>query len=207
MHESRAFVLKHSVLMATPFVPEIRVYSAANIRMIWFEVARLLDDDDAPMPFWSVPWAGGQGLARYLLDHRSLIAGKHVLDFACGGGIVALAAAMAGARVTAVDIDPLAVTATALAAEAAGLEIEVTDRDVVGDMLEGIDVVLAGDIWYEPKPAARFRTWFEHLRIDVLTAEAGRGYAPKGKELARYEVPTPFDVETVTSRSVRILQT
>lgn len=210
--EQRAFVLEQTRLAAVPLVTELRVCTAARgVNQVWFETARWLDDDDAAVPFWCVPWAGGQALARYLLDHPEVVRGKRVLDFACGGGVVGVAAARAGGRVTAVDVDPLACVATAIAAEANGVEIEVTARDVVGDgdVVREIDVVVAGDVWYERAPSARFRRWFARLAergIAVLTSDAGRGYAPRqAEEIARYDVPTPFDLEAAPERMTRVL--
>jgi predicted nicotinamide N-methyase len=207
--DRRAFVLEHTRLEGVPLVPELRVCTARGVNRVWFETARWLDDDDASVPFWCVPWAGGQALARYILDHPEAVRGARVLDFACGGGVVAVAAARAGARVSAVDIDPFARVATTLAAEANEVVIDVKISDVVGDGLADVDVVLAGDVWYERAPAARFRRWFDRLvrsGITVLTSDAGRGYAPRNaRELSRYDVPTPFDLEAAASRTTRVL--
>jgi predicted nicotinamide N-methyase len=203
-------VLEHARLAQVPLVPELRVCTAAGgVNRVWFETARWLDDDDAAVPFWCVPWAGGQALARYLLDHPDTVRGKRVLDFACGGGVIAVAAARAGARVTAVDIDPLACTATTIAAEANGVVLDVATTDLVGDPLRDVDVVLAGDVWYERAPSLRFRRWFDRLARrghTVLTSDAGRGYAPRhAQELVRYDVPTPFDLEAAPVRTTRVL--
>jgi predicted nicotinamide N-methyase len=209
LEDQRAFVLEQTRLTPVPLVPELSVYTAQTVNLVWFETARWLDDDDADVPFWCVPWAGGQALARYLLDHSNMVRGAKVLDFACGGGVVALAAARSGARVSAVDIDPLACMATKLAAEANGLVIDVRTSDVVGDPLCGVDIVLAGDVWYEPAPSVRFRRWFDRLArrgVMVLTTDSGRGYAPRRvRELARHDVPTPFDLEAVSMRPTRVL--
>ena len=204
-----AFVREHTRLAAVPLVPELVVHRAESVTPVWFELARALDDDDADVPFWCVPWAGGQALARYLLDHPETVRGARVLDFACGGGIVAMAAMRAGAHVRAVDIDPFARVTAQLNAEANGIALDVTTEDVVGDVLADVDVVLAGDVWYEPAPSARFRRWFRRLavRIPVLTADSGRPYAPRRvRELARYEVPTPFELEARTVRTARVLE-
>lgn len=207
--ERRAFVLEHTRLVEVPLVPELRLYCAASVTPVWFEIARWLEDDDADVPFWCVPWAGGQALARWVLDHPEVVRGARVLDFACGSGLVGLAAALAGAHVRAVDVDPLARVATDMNARENGLSVEVATTDLVGDALEDVDVVLAGDVWYEPGPSARFRRWFRKLASSnktVLTADSGRPYAPKRtRELARYEVPTPFDLEAMTVRTARIL--
>jgi predicted nicotinamide N-methyase len=196
-------------LAPVPLVPELALFRAEAVHQIWFETARFLDDDDADVPFWCVPWAGGQALARYVLDHPELVRGKRVLDFACGGGVVAIAAAKAGAQVRAVDIDPFARVMTELNREANDVAFDIEIADVVGRALADIDVVLAGDVWYEPKPSARFRRWFCSLATRgtaVLTADSGRPYAPKHlAELARYEVPTPFELEARASRITRLL--
>lgn len=191
-----------------PLVPELSCHRASAVHRIWFETARFLDDDDADVPFWSVPWAGGQALARFVLDRPELVRDRRVLDFACGGGVVAIAAARAGARVLAVDIDPFARTMTELNRAANDVSFDVRIADVVGQRVD-VDVVLAGDVWYEPKPSARFRRWFQALAargITVLTADSGRPYAPKrAAELERYEVPTPFELEARASRVARVL--
>lgn len=209
--DRRAFVLEHTRLEPVPLVPELRIRRAEAVTPVWFEVARWLDDDQADVPFWCVPWAGGQALARYVLDHPETVRGKRVLDFACGGGLVAIAAVKAGAQVRACDIDPVAPVATRLNAEANGLSadsIDVTTADLVGSSLTDVDVLLAGDVWYEPAPSARFRRWFRSLapRVVVITADSGRPYAPRRvRELARYEVPTPFELEARSVRTARVL--
>ena len=204
--ERRAFVLAHTRLRPVPLVPEVQIYRADAVSLVWFETARWLDDDDAAVPFWCVPWAGGQALARYILDHPEVVRGKRVLDFACGCGLVAIAAARAGAKVRAVDIDPVARVATELNRAENGVDVELVTTDLVGDPLLDVDVVLAGDVWYEPGPSARFRRWFRKLAIPVLTADSGRPYAPRRvRELARYEVPTPFELEARSTRTARVL--
>lgn len=189
-----------------PLVPELSVYRADAVSRVWFETARFLDDDDVDAPFWCVPWAGGQALARYVLDHPEVVRDKRVLDFACGGGVVACAAAKAGAIVRAVDVDPFAREMAELNREANAVAFEVEIVDVVGRRLPDVDVVLAGDVWYEPAPSARFRRWLRSLDAIVLTADSGRPHAPKRvRELARYEVPTPFELEARASRTARVL--
>lgn len=207
--ERRAFVVEHTRLVPVPLVPELVVHCASAVTPVWFELARALDDDDVDPPFWCVPWAGGQALARYVLDAPETVRGKRVLDFACGGSIVALAALRAGAHVRAVDIDPFARVTTKLNAAANGLVLEAETVDLVGDALADVDVVLVGDVWYEPGPSARFRRWFRRLarRMEVLTGDSGRPYAPrKALELARYEVPTPFELEARAVRTARVLR-
>jgi predicted nicotinamide N-methyase len=208
--ERAAFVREQTVLAAVPLVPEIRIFTASAVTPLWFETARWLDDHDSDVPFWCVPWAGGQALARYILDHPECVQHARVLDFGSGSGLVAIAAARAGAaHVRAVDIDPIAAVAATLNAEANDVAIEISVVDLVGQSLADVDVVLAGDIWYEPAPSGRFRKWLRNLAkngVSVLTADPGRLHVPRRvRELARYEVPTPFELESVDSRTTRVL--
>lgn len=204
--ERRAFVLEHTTRRPVPLVPAIETYRADDVSRVWFETARWLDDDDVGVPFWCVPWAGGQALARYVLDNPEIVRGKRVLDFACGCGIVGIAAARAGGIVRAVDIDPLARVATELNRGINGVDVEVLTSDLVGDPLPDIEVVLAGDIWYERGDSAKFRRWFRKLRATVITADAGRHHVPRNvRELACYEVPTPFELEARVTRTARVL--
>lgn len=208
--ERAAFVREQTALTAVPLVPELRIFTASAVTPLWFETARWLDDHDSDVPFWSVPWAGGQALSRYILDHPECVQHARVLDFGSGSGLVAIAAARAGAaHVRAVDIDPIAAVAARLNAEANDVAIEVVLADLVGQSLPDVDVVLAGDIWYEPEPSARFRKWLRTLAKNgarVLTADPGRMHVPRrARELARYEVPTPFELESVEKRTARVL--
>jgi predicted nicotinamide N-methyase len=208
--EYAAFVREETVLTAVPLVPEIRIFTASAVTPMWFATARWLDDNDSDVPFWCVPWAGGQAMARYVLDHPECVQYARVLDFGSGSGLVAIAAARAGAaHVRAVDIDPIATVAARMNAEANGVAIEITNDDWVGRDLDDVDVVLSGDIWYEPAPSALFRRWFRRLAANgmrVLTADPGRLHAPRrARELARYEVPTPFELESVDVRTTRVL--
>ncbi len=206
-----AFVREQTALAPVPLVPELQMYTATAVTPLWFATAQWLDDHQTDVPFWSVPWAGGQALARYVLDHPETVRGKRVLDFACGGGVVGMAAAKAGAaHVRSVDIDPLASVATRLNAEVNHLDVEIHVADLVGDPLAGVDVLLAGDVWYEREPSARFRVWFRVLAktgVRVLTGDPGRMHVPRrARELARYQVPTPFELESVTERTARVLE-
>ena len=214
--ERVAFVREQTALTTVPLVPELSVYTATAVTPLWFATSQWLDDHQADVPFWSVPWAGGQALARYLLDHPQGVAGKRVLDFACGSGLVGLAALRAGAvSVRAVDIDPLAAVATrlnALACDAlaGGGSLEIVTDDLVGRALEDVDVLVAGDVWYESAASTRFRRWFRALAasgVRVLTGDPGRPYVPRrARELARYQVPTPFALESVGERTARVLE-
>lgn len=202
----RAFVLAHTALSPVPLVPELSLYTATAITPLWHATETWLEQQDVAIPFWSVPWAGGQALARYVLDHPELVRGRRVLDFACGGGIVAIAAARAGAAsVVAVDIDPVALAATALNAEANRVSTETRCEDIVDRDPAAFDIILTGDIFYERAAAARFTRWLSSLAIPVLAADPARQHVPDAPELARYEVPTSLELESVTSRTTRIL--
>ncbi len=212
--ERATFVREQTTLAAVPLAPELSVYTATAVTPLWFATSQWLEDHQTEVPFWSVPWAGGQALARYLLDHPEAVAGQRVLDFACGSGLVGIAALRAGAlRVRAADVDPLAATATRLNAEANGVSLaalEIVTADLVGSALDDVDVLLAGDVWYEREASARFRDWFRAQAaagIRVLTGDPGRLHVPRrARELARYQVPTPFELESVGERTARVLQ-
>jgi predicted nicotinamide N-methyase len=206
-----AFVRAHTTLDHAPSVPEVALHLATEVTPLWYATERWLEERGVPPPFWAFAWAGGQGLARFVLDRPEVVRGRRVLDFACGGGISAIAAALAGAaRVRAVDIDPLAVAACRRNAAANGVELEVTGEDLVGRPVEGVDVLLAGDIWYERPAALRFEAWLRDVAasgVRVISGDPGRAYVPEGvAELAAIEVPTSIDLEGRTSREVRVLE-
>ncbi|MBX3466459.1 MAG: methyltransferase [Planctomycetes bacterium] len=185
---------------APPLVPELRVRLAADVIEAW-EAAERLAGRRLPPPYWAVAWPGSQALARHLLDHRHLVAGRRVLDFASGCGLAAIAAAVAGAaRVLASDLDPLAAAAQRLNAAACGVEVDPTTDDLVGRPLEDVDLVLAGDVCYERGPSARIAAWLRDLAArgaTVLLADPGRTFAPTDdlEALATYVVPTSRALE------------
>jgi predicted nicotinamide N-methyase len=212
LHAPGAFVRSHTTLVRPPLVPEIALHLAEQVIALWettaSDAARVRDT--AP-PFWAFAWAGGQALARYVLDAPEIVRGKRVLDFAAGSGIVGIAAALAGAReVEAVDVDPLAACACRLNARANRVVLAARAVDLVGERLDGVDVVLAGDVWYEEAPARRFAAWFRTLArggTRVLSGDPGRAYVPAdARALATFEVPTPLDLEGRTSRVSRVLE-
>jgi predicted nicotinamide N-methyase len=189
-----AFVQAHTRLTAVPFVPEISLHLADEPFGIWEQAERELGRAGQP-PFWAFAWAGGQALARYLLDHVGLVRGRNVLDVASGSGLVAIAAARAGARpVAATELDSLAAAAIGLNARANGAAVAVTLADVLGGDGEDADVVLAGDVWYEKSMAARFLEFLNRASArgrDVLVGDPGRAYLPRAylEPVARYDVP------------------
>ena len=154
----------------------------------------------------------GQGLARFILDHPNIVIGRCVLDFGSGSGVVAIAAKKAGARrVIACDIDPFARTAIALNAELNPVDIEVPVADVMKDFPTGVDLVTAGDVFYERAPALMFMTWFREIRrdnIEIYVGDPGRHYVPKDEleEVASYTVPTSRELEDLDSRTTTIFR-
>lgn len=209
--ERRAFIVEHTVLEPAPFVPEVRLRVGGLAMPLW-EAAALADERlPVPPPYWAWPWAGGQALARYVLDHPGEMRGRRVADIGAGGGIVAIAAALAGATVVdAIDIEPYAIEACRLNAAANGVTLRLHETDPV-DSDDGWDVVLVGDLWYEAEVATRIEPWLRDLAARgalVLTGDLGRAYLPADgvEELARYTVPTLADLEDVTAKEARVLR-
>lgn len=168
--------------MTPPHVPEIRLHLASEAHDLWLKTEDELQEIGLPPPFWAFAWAGGQGLARYILDHPEVVAGKHVVDFASGSGLVAIAAAKVGAlSVLAVDIDPWAKAAIALNAAENHVEIGFCGENIIGTEIDA-DVILAGDVFYDRAFAQALIPWFERLTtrgVMVLVGDPGRAYLPK----------------------------
>ena len=160
-----AFIRANTRLLATPYAPEIVLHVADEVTPLWVRTEEELGAMGLPPPFWAFAWAGGQALARYLLDHPAEVAGRTVLDFASGSGLVAIAAAKAGAaRVLAADIDAFAIAAIGLNAAANGVAIETIGDDVLGRHDIEVETVLAGDIFYDRGIAGRCLAWLESWR-------------------------------------------
>ncbi|MGD9915670.1 MAG: methyltransferase [Rhizobiaceae bacterium] len=196
----RTFILDNTALLPPPHVPEIRLHLADEAHALWQKTEDELAEIGLPPPFWAFAWAGGQGLARYVLDNPDCVRGKTVLDFAAGSGLVGIAAAKAGAaRVLAADIDAFCVPAIALNAAANGVALDATVEDLVGTDGDW-DVLLAGDIFYQKDIVDRLMPWFASLRARgcaILVGDPGRAYLPKQRmeALATYEVPVTRDLE------------
>jgi predicted nicotinamide N-methyase len=197
---AETFIRANTALMSPPHVPEIRLHLADEAHDLWQKTEEELAEIGLPPPFWAFAWAGGQGLARYVLDNPETVRGKHVLDFASGSGLVGIAAAKAGAsRITASDIDPFCETAIRLNAAANDATLDFIGEDCVGTD-RGWDVILAGDVFYEKPFADRLIPWFEALRnrgAQILIGDPGRSYLPKQgiSALATYEVPVTRALE------------
>jgi predicted nicotinamide N-methyase len=196
----RAFVLANTRLIAPPLTPEIRLRLADEAVPIWEKTEEELGAMGLPPPFWAFAWAGGQALARYVLDHAELVKGKRVLDFASGSGLVAIAAAKAGgAEVTASDIDVFAIAA--IEANAAENDVSVRRRleNLIGAN-DGWEVVLAGDIAYEKDFAGATMNWLASLArggAAVLVGDPRRSYLPLDRLdcVIEYSVPVTRELE------------
>lgn len=195
-----AFVRANTRLLPVPHAPELSLHVADEATALWEKTEEELGRLGLPPPFWAFAWAGGQALARFVLDRPETVAGRRVLDFAAGSGLVAIAAAKAGAaRVEAADIDPFARAAMPLNAAVNGVTILPRGEDLIGTD-EGWDVVLAGDICYERDLAERVIAWLERLAergATVLIGDPGRAYLPKDRltEVATYQVPVTRALE------------
>ncbi len=192
------FVRTSTALMSPPLVPEIRLHLAGEVVPLWRKTEVELEREGVPPPYWAFAWAGGLALARYILD-RPMRLGS-VLDFGSGSGLVAIAAAKAGAsKVLAADIDRFAAAAIALNAEANGVEVEITTDDLIGRD-GGWDTILVGDMCYERPLAERLVAWLEvraRAGAAIYLGDPGRSYFPQSgiEKLATYSVPTSRELE------------
>lgn len=195
------FIRENTELLPSPLVPEIRLHVASDAMPLWEMTEEELEKAGLPPPFWAFAWAGGQALARYILDHPGTVRGKTVLDFGAGSGLDGIAAAMAGAAsVLSADIDSFSVEAIRLNSEANDCSLLVTIEDLVGEPNRGWDIVLVGDMCYEQPLAGRIERWLRGFAIEgvmVLIGDPGRTYLPKsGMELlATYNVETTRALE------------
>lgn len=202
MHADRAaFIRANTRLQPVPHAPEIRLHLAHEAVPLWQKTEEDLGAVGLPPPFWAFAWAGGQALARHLLDHPGAVRGKRVLDVASGSGLVAVAAAKAGAAaVEANDVDAFACQAIALNAAANVVAVTVRPGDMAGGPDEGWDVVLAGDVSYERDMAARITDWLQALArrgAAVLIGDPGRTYLARDRleRVATHAVPVTRELE------------
>lgn len=195
-----AFILANTAILQPPHVPEISLHLAAEAHDLWLKTEDELHEIGLPPPFWAFAWAGGQGLARFILDHPEHVAGRSVLDFATGSGLVAIAAMQAGARkVQASDIDPFCAAAVRLNAGLNEVAVMTVTENLIGTV-GAWDVVLAGDVFYDCALADRAMPWFAALAAQgtcILVGDPGRAYLPKTglERLATYQVPVTRALE------------
>ncbi len=198
----RDFIVANTRLQRPAHLPEIQLHLADEITPIWKLTEEALEEIGLPPPFWAFAWAGGQALARYVLDQPEILTAKRVLDFASGSGMVGVAAMLAGAKsVICADIDAYSEAAVYLNAKANGVACEFVGEDLLeGPAPEGVDVILAGDICYEKPLAERVLAWLSAARAAgmlVLIGDPGRSYFPRSglTKLAEYQVPTTRELE------------
>jgi predicted nicotinamide N-methyase len=198
-----SFVLSHTRLTSLAFLPELRLYLADDVIPIWERSER----EDPP--FWAFAWAGGQALARFLLDHPGLVRGRRVLDLASGSGLVAIAAARcAASSVLANDIDEYPMAAIELNAQANGVRVDTRQGDLLDTTPSGFDVVLAGDVFYSREMTRRILSFLDRTTAElVLVGDPARAYTPASgfERVAEYDVPVNFDVESVAVKHTAIL--
>jgi len=205
-----AFVRQHTTVRAASAVPEIVLHQADDAIGLWERTELAAGGAQLPPPFWAFAWAGGQAVARYLLDHPDVVRGRRVLDLAAGGGVTAIAAALAGASaVTATEIDPAAVEALALNAALNHVTVDAVCRDVLDEPVPDVDVVTAGDVFYNRDMAARVLAFVQRAAatgVAVLVGDPGRAYVPRADlvELARYDIPVTLDLESAEIKATRV---
>ena len=181
-----------------PLVPEVKLYLAHEAIPIWQKTEEELGQLGLPPPFWAFAWAGGQALARHILDHPEIVRGKAVLDLATGSGLVGIAAMKAGAAsVLAADIDAFAEAATAINAATNQVDITFTTADLLTSAPPNLDVILVGDLFYEKSLAARCMDFLSQSSAQILIGDPGRSYLPQDKleQVASYSVPVSRDLE------------
>jgi len=195
------FILANTRPLAPPLVPEVTLRLAEESLPIWQKTEEELGEMNVPPPYWAFAWAGGQALARYLIDNPALVRGRSVLDLGSGSGLTAIAAAMAGARdVLAADIDAFSLAAVAINAEANGVAVATTRENLLAAVPACHDVVLVGDLFYERELAGRVLTYVEaaaRQRALVLIGDPQRSYFPRGRFAlaAEYQVPVTRELE------------
>ncbi|HJU32813.1 MAG TPA: 50S ribosomal protein L11 methyltransferase [Hyphomicrobiaceae bacterium] len=195
------FIRANTRLLAVPLVPEIRLHLAEESLPIWQKSEEELGAMNVPPPYWAFAWAGGQALARYLLDNPGIVAGRSILDLGSGSGLAGIAAAKAGAsRVVAADIDVFALEAIGLNASANAVSLEIRGEDMLDGVPAPFDVVLVSDLFYERALAARVLAFSDAAMAQgarVLAGDPRRSYFPAGRfrAEAEYSVPVTRELE------------
>ncbi|MBB5744872.1 class I SAM-dependent methyltransferase [Brevundimonas variabilis] len=201
LHDPAAFILANTRLQTVPHAPEISLWLADEITPIWKMTEEELGALGLPPPFWAFAWAGGQAIARWLLDNPEEVRGRTVLDFATGSGLVGIAALKAGAAsVTGCDIDPFCAAAVAVNARANGVTMGFTGENLLDSPPPAVDLICAGDVCYEKPMTERVLDWLASARAQgtrVLLGDPGRTYLPKSglTFLAEYRVQTTRELE------------
>lgn len=206
------FIQANTKLLAVPLVGEIRLHLAEESMPIWQKTEEELGRMNVPPPYWAFAWAGGQALARYLLDNPGLVEGRSVLDVGAGSGLTAIAAMKAGAlKVLAADIDPYAAAAVVLNAQANNVRVGTATADLLDAPAEAFDLILVGDLFYERELADRVLAFATEARDGgavVLAGDPRRSYFPRDKflQLAEYSVPVTRDLEDMEIKHTAVWQ-
>jgi predicted nicotinamide N-methyase len=211
MIDRSGFILANTRLLAPPLVPEIRLHLAEESLPIWRKTEEELGEMGLPPPYWAFAWAGGQALARYILDHGDRIQDSTVIDVGAGSGLSAIAAAKVGAsRVEASDIDAIAVAAIGLNATANGVIVAATSDDWLRAPPPA-DVVLVGDLFYERPLAERVMAFVQAAAARgslVLVGDPRRNYFPTEAftAVAQFEVPVTRELEDAEIKRAAVWQ-
>lgn len=204
------FITDNTALASTPLVPEIKLYLGTEITPIWQQTEYWLRLTNTSPPFWAFAWAGGQALARYILDHPETVRGKRVLDFAAGCGISAIAAAKVGAKqVTACDIDNLAQQAMLINAAENAVTLTTIGALDLNKPYKKADLIIAGDVCYQQAMSVEVLRWLRSCvasGVEVWLADPGRAYAPDDglEEIYRVTVPVSRELEDREEREVTV---
>ncbi len=213
--EPADFIRSNTKLLAVPLVPEIRLHLAEESLPIWQKTEEELGQMNVPPPYWAFAWAGGQALARHLLDNPALAAGRRVLDLGAGSALAGIAAMLAGAaHVLAAEIDTLALAAIRLNAEANAVPIEIIATDLLAEPAQeiaGIEAVLVGDLFYERALAERVLAFIEAAHAggaEVLVGDPRRSYFPaeRFRQVAEYRVPVTRELEDAEIKRTAVWQ-
>ena len=201
VRDAEAFIAANTRVLTPPLVPEIRLHLAEESVPIWQKTEEELGEMNVPPPYWAFAWAGGQALARYLLDHADLVSGKTVVDLGSGSGLTAIAAKLSGAAsVLAADIDAFSLAAVRTNAKLNGVTIETTQDDLLAASPADVQIVLVGDLFYERELAARVTKYIDAAAAKgavVLIGDPKRSYFPPNRftRAAEYQVPVTRELE------------
>ena len=207
--ERAAFIRAETSLQSPRLLPELRLWLADRLKPLWEATEPDLAAAGLPPPYWAFAWAGGQALARYILDRPDLVRGRRILDFAAGSGLAAIAAMRAGASwAVACDIDPFAEAAIRLNAEANGVSVQTSLADPMSGPAPDASVILAGDVFYEQPMAGRALGWLKGLASGrtILLGDPKRTYFPydSARLLQTYNVPTTTEIEDSDLRAASV---
>jgi predicted nicotinamide N-methyase len=205
-----AFIRANTEVMAPPLVPEIALHLAHEALPLWLKTEEQLETEGLPPPFWAFAWAGGQALARYVLDHRESVRGRRIVDLASGSGIVAIAAMKADAAFAlAADVDLFAVAATGMNAALNGVSLETTAADLLATEAPSDATILVGDFFYQRSLADAALAWLTQAAgrgADILIGDPGRSYLPKDLlvPVAEYGVPVSRELEDSETKRTKV---